>query len=372
MPATPPFRAEQIGSLLRPEELKAAMQRRQKGEIAPAELAAIQNRAIDEAIRMQEDLGLQCITDGEFRRVVYFSYFYVEGLGGIRYEEEGEQGWKYRDRQGHEIGSSLPVVTRRLQWRKPINVDDFRYLAARTSRTPKLTLPGPNALHFFGGRKNISRYAYPDLEAFFDDVVEALRREIRALAEAGCRYLQIDETALAKFGDPAIRETLAARGDSWEALLPLYIRNLNRVVADAPRGLTIGVHMCRGNRQGHWQAEGGYDLVAERMFNELAIDHFFMEYDSPRAGDFSALRFVPKGKRVVLGLVSTKLPHLESMDALKKRIDEAARYVDLERLAVSPQCGFASDVVGNPLTLEQQKAKLARVVELAHQVWGSA
>ena len=369
-PPLPPFRAEQIGSLLRPPRLIEAIRRRQAGTIAADELAAIQNEAIDEVIRMQEDIGLQCVTDGEFRRVVYYSYFYVDGLGGIDFEEEGEQAWRYRDRAGRTIGASLPVVRKRLRWTRPINVADFEYVRARTRREPKVTLPGPNALHFFGGREHISREAYPRIEAFFDDVIDALKREIRALAAAGCRYIQIDETALAKFGDPHIRDTLAARGDSWQELMALYIGNLNRVVAGAPPGMTIGVHLCRGNRQGYWQAEGGYDLVADSLFNRLAVDNFFMEYDSPRAGDFGPLRFLPKGKRVVLGLVSTKSPELESADALKRRIEEAAGHVDLDRLALSPQCGFASDFVGNPLTVEQQIAKLRRVVEVAGAVWG--
>jgi 5-methyltetrahydropteroyltriglutamate--homocysteine methyltransferase len=366
-----PFRAELIGSLLRPEPVKVAMARHRAGQLSAQTLREIQDRAIDQAIALQEDLGFRCVTDGEFRRQVYFSYFYVEGLGGIEYAEEGESAWTYRNREGHRMGSSLPVVRRRLAWQRPVNLDDYLYLRAHCRVTPKITLPGPNALHFFAGRHNIDRAAYPDLEVFFDDVVEALRREILVLAEAGCSCIQIDETALAKFADPDIREALRARGDDWEVLLGRYIGNLNRVVAGLPAGLQVGVHMCRGNRQGHWQAEGGYDAVAERLFSELAVERFFLEYDSPRAGDFSPLRFVPRGKRVVLGLVSTKTPVLESRADLLGRIEAAARVVDLDRLAVSPQCGFASDVAGNPLSEDEQRAKLALVADLAREVWGS-
>jgi 5-methyltetrahydropteroyltriglutamate--homocysteine methyltransferase len=366
----PPFRAEQIGSLLRPPELVRAIVDFEAGRCSPAELAAIEDVAIDQAIAAQERIGLQSITDGEYRRKVYLSSFLERGMGGVRYSREG--GLKFRNSEGDEIDAGIPVVGGKLSWKGPVHVSDFRYVQARTERTPKITLPGPCNLHFYAGRQNISSDAYPELSLFWDDVVEIWRCEIDALARAGCRYVQLDETVFAKFGDPAIQEHLERGGTRWRELLSLYIGIINRVASDPPPGMTIGIHMCRGNARGFWQAEGGYDAVAEQMFNSMALSAFFLEYDTPRAGDFSPLRFVPKSKFVVLGLVSTKVPALEDARYLQQRIEQATKYISLDQLCLSPQCGFASDYRGNNLTSDEQFAKLSRVVEVARLTWKDA
>jgi len=368
--AVPPFRAEQIGSLLRPPELVQAVADVQAGKRPAAELARIENDAIDAVIAAQEDIGLQCITDGEYRRTVYLSYFFERGTDGVKYGKGG--GLKFRNRDGAEIDAGIPIVDGKLNWTGPVHVRDFLYTKERTAFTPKITLPGPSNLHFYAGRKNISEEAYPDLSVFWDDMVDLLRKEIEALAAAGCRYVQLDETVFAKFGDPSVQKYLEARGTPWRELLELYIDAVNRVVSNPPAGMRIGMHMCRGNARGYWQAEGGYDAVAEKLFNSCAADIFFLEYDTPRAGDFQPLRFVPKGKFVVLGLVSTKTGALESVEDLRRRIDEAAKFIDLDQLCLSPQCGFASDYRGNNITAEQQFAKLRRVVEVARMTWPEA
>jgi 5-methyltetrahydropteroyltriglutamate--homocysteine methyltransferase len=264
------------------------------------------------------------------------------------------------------------MVNSRVRWTKPINVADFGFIRAHTRLIPKVTIPGPCALHFRGGDAAVLRSAYRDVDQFWDDTVEAFGQELAALAAAGCRYVQIDETAFAKFGDPDVQASLAARGDDWSALIDKYIAVTNRVLARAPANLSIGMHLCRGNRGGQWHAEGSYDAVAERLFNALDIAFYFLEYDSPRAGTFTPLRFVPQGKRIVLGLVSTKTAAMEDKDALEARVEEAARFVAIERLAVSPQCGFASVDTGNPIAPQVQEAKLRLVVELARDIWGEA
>jgi len=249
-------------------------------------------------------------------------------------------------------------------------VGDFEFLKANTSLIPKITIPGPCALHFRGGDAAVLAYAYRAVDAFWEDIVTAFQKELQALSAAGCRYVQIDETAFAKFGDPDVQVALAARGDQWERLIDLYIEVTNRVLRGAPQGLHIGMHLCRGNRGGHWHAEGSYDAVADKLFNALEIPFYFLEYDTPRAGTFTPLRLVPKHKSVVLGLVSTKTRTLEPIDILKQRVEDAARYVDVQRLAVSPQCGFASIDTGNPITPEIQEKKLRLVAQLAHDIWG--
>jgi 5-methyltetrahydropteroyltriglutamate--homocysteine methyltransferase len=263
------------------------------------------------------------------------------------------------------------VIGSKLRWTKVIHGADFTFLRARTRALPKLTIPGPCAVHFRGGDAAVTQSAYDDVDEFWDDTVTAFRQELAALAALGATYVQIDETAFAKFGDPEVQATLKARGDDPAQLIDTYIAVTNRVLAGAPGGLHIGMHLCRGNRGGHWHAEGSYEAVAEKLFNRLGIGFFFLEYDSPRAGDFAPLRFVPKEKSIVLGLVSTKTPALEDKDQLKRRIDEASRYVPLERLAISPQCGFASSEKGNPVTPDAQEAKLRLVVETAREVWGT-
>ncbi len=365
----PPFRAEHIGSLLRPKALLEARAKFADGEISREALAAAENAAIKDAIQMQERVGLKFATDGEFRRRSYHSFFYRQ-LGDLSIDTvEGEDA-----KSGAEIGkrASQPValIKSRVKWRKPINVPDFDFIAANTRLVPKITIPGPCALHFRGGDAAVLAAAYADLDQFWDDTVEAFRCELQALADAGCRYVQIDETAFAKFGDPEVQAALKARGDDWSALIDKYIAVTNRVLANVPQGMRIGMHLCRGNRGGLWHSEGSYDDVAERLFNALNIQFYFLEYDTPRAGTFAPLRLVPRHKTVVLGIISTKTPAMENKDDMKRRLEEAARQLDLDRLAVSPQCGFASIDTGNPIAPDVQEAKLRLVVELARDIWG--
>src|SRR5215471_15288679 len=368
MPATlaPPFRAEHIGSLLRPPALLACRRRLARGEIGRAELATAEDRAIADAVALQAQVGLGLATDGEFRRRSYHSYFYRQ-LGDITPDAVGGEA----AHDGGRGAQPAAVVKSKIAWTKPIHVDDFQRLRALTSAVPKITIPGPCAVHFRGGDAAVTAHAYRDVDEFWADTVAAFRAELVALADAGCTYVQIDETAFAKFGDPDVRAALAARGDDWSRLIDTYIDVTNRVLAGLPGSLAVGMHLCRGNRGGTWHAEGSYDAVAERLFNQLAIAFYLLEYDSPRAGDFAPLRHVPKDKRIVLGLVSTKSSAVEDKDALKRRLDAASRFIDLDRLAVSPQCGFASVAEGNPITQEAQEAKLRLIVELAHDVWGS-
>lgn len=366
----PPFRAEHIGSLLRPRVLLDLRQRSGRGEIEPATLTHAENVAIKTAIAMQEQVGLKVASDGEFRRRSYHSYFYRQ-LGDISIDTvDGE------DAKGGVFGQRavqpVAIINSRVRWSKPINVSDFEFLKAHTKLTPKITIPGPCALHFRGGDAAVLARAYKDIDDFWNDIIEAFGKELRALANAGCRYVQIDETAFAKFGDPEVQAVLTARGDSWSSLIDTYIDVTNEVLRNAPPALSIGMHLCRGNRGGQWHSEGSYDVVADRLFNALNIPFYFLEYDSPRAGSFTPLRLLPSHKSVVLGLVSTKTAVLEDEDALKRRLDEATRFVDLDRLAISPQCGFASVDTGNPISAEIQEQKLRLVVALAHNIWGSA
>jgi 5-methyltetrahydropteroyltriglutamate--homocysteine methyltransferase len=367
----PPFRAEHIGSLLRPKSLLDQRDRFTRGEISRAALAATEDAAIKQALALQERVGLNLATDGEFRRRSYHSFFYRR-LGDIRIDTlagEEAKGGTETGTNGRRASQPTALINSRVQWTGPINVPDFRFIAANTRLIPKITLPGPCALHFRGGDAAVLA-AYKDLDQFWDDIVAAFGRELNALAEAGCRYVQIDETAFAKFGDPEVQAALKARGDDWSALIDKYVAITNRVLENAPQGMRIGMHLCRGNRGGQWHAEGSYDDVAERLFNALNIPFYFLEYDTPRAGTFAPLRLVPPHKTVVLGIVSTKTTEMENKDALKKRIEEAARELDLDRLAISPQCGFASIDTGNPITPEAQEKKLRLVVELAREIWG--
>lgn len=365
----PPFRAEHIGSLLRPPELMRERARFAKGEIDQVTLAAAEDRAIVEAMRLQERLGFKFVTDGEFRRRSYHSFFYG-ALGKLRIDTIGGADAVGASGAGGRSAQPTAIVGSRVQWTHPINGPDASFLKAHSNRSAKITIPGPCALHFRGGDAAVMASAYRDRDQFWSDTVDAFARELHALAAAGCRYVQIDETAFAKFGDAAVQATLAARGDDWSALIDKYIDITNRVLRAAPKGMHIGMHLCRGNRGGHWHAEGSYEEVAERLFNALAVRFYFLEYDTPRAGSFMPLRFVPKHKSVVLGLVSTKVPELEDKAALERRVEEATKFVALDRLAVSPQCGFASLDTGNPLTIEAQTRKLALVCDLARDIWG--
>ncbi len=364
----PPFRAEHIGSLLRPQELIDARLALQAGEIVEEELRELEDLSIRDAVRLQEDAGLEVITDGEFRRNTYFSHFF-ERIGGLEFDRNAEKGWDYTNAAGKTVGASRVRIASRLHWTQPINDEDFTFVDELTSQTVKITLPGPCVLHFFGGAGNISKVVYDDLELFWDDIVDAYINELAALDDAGCEYVQLDETALAKFSDPKIQAALEARGDDWKELLKIYASVINRVLAEKPADMRIGIHLCRGNKQSYWQAEGGYDLVADTLFNEVNADCYFLEYDTPRAGDFSPLKYLPKNKTAILGLVSTKTAELETRDDLKKRLEEAAAFADMDNLALSPQCGFASDHHGNDLTLDDQIAKLRLVVETAAEVW---
>ena len=366
---TPPFRADHVGSFLRPPELLEARDRFQRGAIAREELRAVEDQAIRDIVRFQEDIGLQGITDGEFRRT-YFHIDFLEQLEGV--ETRGGLTGRFHGAAG-DVDFAPPVmyVTAKLRHVRPIQVADFTFLKSVTTRVPKLTIPSPTMLHFRGGRDAISREAYPDMEAFFDDVAACYRTEIRLLGEAGCTYLQLDDTNLAYLCDPAMREGARQRGDDPNELPRRYARLINAAIAERPAGMAVCIHLCRGNFRSAWAAEGGYEPVAEVLFKDLAVDGYFLEYDDARSGDFAPLRFVPQGKVVVLGLVTTKVEQVESKDDLKRCIDEAARYVPLEQLCLSPQCGFSSTVHGNEIAREAQAAKLRRVIETAQEVWGT-
>ncbi len=366
----PPFRAEHIGSLLRPAELMAERARFARGEIDQAALSAAEDKAIRGAIALQEQLGFKFVTDGEYRRRSYHSFFYGE-LGDLSIDTIGGAAAKGAEGgTGGRGAQPAALIRSRVQWTHPINGPDVAFLKANSDRLPKITIPGPCALHFRGGDAAVLASAYRDMEQFWSDTVEAFTKELRALADAGCHYVQIDETAFAKFGDPDVQAALAARGDHWSKLIDTYIGVTNRILRAAPPEMHIGMHLCRGNRGGHWHSEGSYEEVAERLFNALEIPFYFLEYDSPRAGNFTPLRFVPRHKMVVLGLVSTKVPELEDKSVLRARLDEATKFVAVDRLAVSPQCGFASVDTGNPVTAQAQRAKLELICDLAREVWG--
>ena len=367
----PPFRAEHIGSLLRPAALLEQRARFARSEISQSDLTAAENTAISEAIALQQGLGLRFVTDGEFRRRSYHSFFYQQ-LGDLSIDTLAGTDAKGAQGGGGRGAQPVAVIRSRVRWTHPINVDDFNFLKNKTTLLPKITIPGPCALHFRGGNAAVLAHAYRDVDQFWNDTVEAFSKELSALAQAGCRYVQIDETAFAKFGDPDVQTALAARGDDWSKLIDVYIVITNRMLRAAPKSLHIGMHLCRGNRGGHWHAEGSYEEVAERLFNALEIPFYFLEYDSPRAGNFTPLRFVPKHKSIVLGLISSKTSTLEDKATLRVRIEDACRHVSLDRLAVSPQCGFASVDTGNPVTPQVQEAKLRLVVELARDIWGEA
>lgn len=368
--AVPPFRADHVGSFLRPPELLDARSRRSRGEISAAQLRAVEDRTIREIARLQEEWGLQAVTDGEFRRT-YFHVDFLEQLEGV--EVRGGIASKFHGAKG-DVDFSPPVihVTGKLRHVKPIQLEDFKFLQSVTKRVPKVAIPSPTMLHFRGGRGAISKEAYPDLERFYDDVARCYRDEIRVLGEAGCSYLQLDDTNLAYLCDPKLREGARQRGDDPDRLPRRYAHLINEAIRERPANMKVCIHLCRGNFQSAWAAEGGYEPVAEALFDELAVDGYFLEYDDARSGDFSPLRFVPRNKMVVLGLVTSKVAALEPKEVLKERILEAARYVALEQLCLSPQCGFSSTVHGNRLSPAEQAAKIRLVIETAREVWGDA
>jgi len=368
----PPFRADHVGSFLRPERLRAARERFFAKTLPAGELRAIEDACIREVVRAQENVGLKGITDGEFRRT-YFHVDFLERLDGVE-THYGEFVAKFRKDDGSEVGFKPPTmhVEGKIRHAKPIQGPDFDFLKSVVTRTPKVCIPAPSMLHFRGGRQAISESAYPDLEPFYVDLTAAYRDEIADLAARGCRYLQLDDTNLAYLCDPKIRESTRARGDDPDALTRLYCRLVNDAIRDRPKDMTISVHLCRGNFKSAWVAEGGYEPVAEILLNEMKIDGFFLEYDDERSGDFAPLRFTPKGKTIVLGLMSSKHPEAEPKDAVKRRIDEASKYVALEQCALSHQCGFSSTAHGNDLTEADEWRKLERCVAVAREVWADA
>jgi 5-methyltetrahydropteroyltriglutamate--homocysteine methyltransferase len=370
---SPPFRADHVGSLLRPPELAVARERAAAGEITASELRGLEDDAIRAAVAMQEDLGLALATDGELRRQSWHMDFIYQ-LGGLTRVEDG-QTVEFHRLDGDTVISAQGAlrVDGRVTLDHTIFAEDFTTLASMTSTAlPKLTIPSVNMIYSRGGRAAIDESVYPDLEEFWADTVTAYGAELRALGELGCTYLQFDDTSLSMFGDDDIRARIAARGDDPDTLHLTFIERLNQVIAHRPAGMAITTHTCRGNYRSSWAAKGGYDRVAEALFNDLAVDGFFIEYDDERSGGFEPLRFVPPGKTVVLGLVTTKRGELETRDEIKRRIEEASRFVDLDQICLSPQCGFASTAEGNDLTYEEQVAKLRLVVEVAQEVWGAA
>jgi len=369
-----PFRADHVGSLLRPQELLQARERRQKGELSAAALRQIEDRCIRDVVKMQEDIGLQSITDGEYRRTIWHADF-LRQINGVIVKEgvANESGVVRKFQSGDEEIERKPTrfeVAAGLERSHGIETDNFKYLASVTHRTPKICIPSPTILHMRGGRDAIDRHAYPDMEGFYADLARVYREEIRALSDLGCTYLQLDDPNLAYLCDEKMREGVRHIGEDPNQLPRTYARLINECIKDRPANMTVCMHICRGNFRSAWAAEGGYDPVAEILFNEFKLDGFFLEYDSPRAGSFSPLRFVPKDLKIVLGLVTSKTGDLESADDLKRRIDEASRYVPLDQIALSPQCGFSSTVLGNKLTVEAEIAKLSLVVNVAREVWG--
>jgi 5-methyltetrahydropteroyltriglutamate--homocysteine methyltransferase len=367
---TPPFRADHVGSLLRPRRLLQARDDHTAGRISADELREVEDDAIRDVVRMQEDVGLQSATDGEFRRASWHMD-YIYQLGGVTRADENLTV-RFRNPEGTlEFTSAALKIDDKVRLTHTIFGDHFSFLQGLvTTATPKLTIPSPNMVHYRGGPAAIDPDVYADVEEFWSDLATAYADEVARLGELGCTYLQFDDTSLAYLNDPAQRAMIAQRGDDAEHLHLRYIKQINAALARRPAGMRVTTHMCRGNFRSSWAAEGGYDFVAEALFGELGVDGFFLEYDDPRSGGFEPLRFVPEGKMVVLGLVTTKRGELESKDLLKRRIDEASRYVPLEQLCLSPQCGFSSTVEGNLLTYDEQVAKLRLIVETAQEVWG--
>jgi 5-methyltetrahydropteroyltriglutamate--homocysteine methyltransferase len=361
----PPFRAEHVGSLLRPAALKQAFSRHRDGALDAAGYERALTDAVRHAVALQEEAGLQAITDGEFGRSSWFGFFF-ERMDGFRLEPSA---FSFRDEQGGTYDWSTCMACARMHRHGGITTGEYQRLRALTRRTPKVTMPSPSAFHFFRFHAPADPAVYPEIERYWDDLVAVYRAEIADLGRLGCRYVQLDEVPLAMLCDPTIRDQVRSMGADPDALLGTYVSVLQRVLADRPAGMTLGMHLCRGNFRSRWMAAGGYEPVAERLFNEVPVDVFFLEYDSPRAGDFSPLRLVPRSKHVVLGLVSSKTAALEAEDSLRRRIDEASRFVPLERLALSPQCGFASVAAGNALTEADEIAKLRLVVQVAGKVW---
>ncbi len=368
MSRKPPFRADHVGSLIRSPKLIEAHTAYLQGKMPPSELHELENAAVTAAIAMQERVGLEAITDGELRRNNWRDRFF-EKVDGFS-KDKVESSFIFTDYDGHQYrGMPIPVVVGTLKRRETLTADDFRFLKQRTRRTAKATLPAPSANHFFSGDKSLADSPYSNRQSFFDDVCAIYREEIADLGRLGCTYVQIDEVPIAVLCDPNNQARVSQRGEDPDQLIDDYIAAINSAVRNRPPDMTVCVHLCRGNA-GHGQASGGYDPIAERLFQKTHVDGFFLEYDTERSGDFSPLRYLPQGKIAVLGLISTKLPELESADLVKRRVEAASRYVDLDRLCLSPQCGFASGYTTDRLSIDDEERKLAHMVSIAAEIWG--
>jgi 5-methyltetrahydropteroyltriglutamate--homocysteine methyltransferase len=359
------FRADHVGSLLRPQQLKDAFRDAARKPLGAAQLADTLDRAIRDAIKMQEDVGLQSITDGEFRRGSWF-YGFVQAVDGLTTKDSL---FEFRDGSGGHATFQTAYVNGKLRRTRGITTDEFSFVRANTRFIPKVTMPTPSLVHFFRLDQAVDRNVYPDMDQFWTDLIAVYREEIAALSALGCRSVQLDEVPIAMLCDPAIRAYVTKAGIDPATLIDSYIEAINAVARSRPAGLTLSLHLCKGNYKGHWMAEGSYEAISEKLFNAAMVDTFFLEYESERAGGFEPLRHVPKGKNVILGLISSKSPALEPLDDLRRRVDEASRFISLSQVGVSPQCGFASSVGGNPLSIDDERRKLARVVELADAVW---
>jgi 5-methyltetrahydropteroyltriglutamate--homocysteine methyltransferase len=367
-----PFRANHVGSLLRPPELRQAREKREQGELSAAALREIEDRCIRDAVKMQEDVGMQGITDGEFRRTLWHADF-LRQIEGVKVVEglspDSAKRFQNPDADVQRSPTQF-VVTGKLHHAHGIEVDNFKFLASVTRQTPKQCIPSPSLVHFRSGRGGVDKTAYPEMSDFFADLAAVFRQEIAQLAAAGCTYLEIDDVNFAYLCDPKMREGARKIGEDPDKLPALYASLINECIKDRPPDMAVCTHLCRGNFRSAWVAEGGYDAVAEVLFNELKVDGYFLEFDTPRAGNFAPLRYMPKDKKLILGLMSSKTGELEKADDVKRRIDEAAKLVPLDQLGISPQCGFSSTVLGNKLTIEDQIAKLRLVVQVAKEVWG--
>jgi 5-methyltetrahydropteroyltriglutamate--homocysteine methyltransferase len=363
-----PFRAEHVGSFIRPPELIRARHDLREGKIDERELTRIEDRCINDIVRFQEEAGLGIVTDGEYRRGAFFSHF-VKSVGGMTVRKTA---YTFHNDAGDTADTYAPYCEGKLSRHHGICTDEFAYVRKVANRAVKVTMPAPSYVNFLGGRERASENAYPILEQYWADLVRVYRDELKALGRLGCTYVQLDEIPLAMMGDPAVRARIKELGNDPDWLTDTYIRLIADCVATRPEGMTIGLHLCRGNYRGRWLADGGYDKIAERLFSIPNVDVFLLEYDSPRAGGFSPLKYLPKGKVAALGLITTKTAALEAADMLERRIAEAAKFADVEQLALCPQCGFATNLTGSPMTVDDEKAKLRLLVDVAHRVWGTA
>ncbi len=366
---TPPFRADHVGSLLRPQRLLDARDKKKRNEISAADLTRVEDDAIREAVKLQEEVGLEAITDGEFRRTFWHLDF-LEQFQNVTVTPPRIKARFHTHEGDIEFAPPGIRIDGKLARTHPIFVDHFKFVKNATKKTAKQTIPSPSNMHFRGGRAAIDQKAYPDMAEFYADLARVFSEEVKELGAAGCRYLQIDEVNFAYLCDPKLREQVKNIGEDPATLPHTYAKLLNDSIKTKPKDMVVSMHLCRGNFQSAWVAEGGYEPVADVLFNEVGVDAYFLEYDDPRSGDFQPLRFLPKGKTVVLGIVTTKLATLETKDAVKRRIEEAAKYAPLDQLALSPQCGFSSTVEGNKITLQDEIAKLRLVTEVAREVWG--